>query len=169
MPCACIRKVFDLHIDFIGSNRIVIEDQSVWDQSTYDKPDAFNVIVKSAMRSTNKTVLLFTNKRNVFTTKDLFGTAGEECMEDEIFCFEVFSCGLTYTINRAYMPNARCKAHYLESIAKDKVDEDFVDKVNMLIESIESFARSGRLSDARDAYLILTEKLSRVTCDCGCG
>jgi len=129
---------------------------------------SYDLKIKSSVRGVENTIPLLVNRRNILTSKELFGTSKEQCIRDEVFCFSTKICGIYYEINRAYLANANCKIDHLSSIAQDEIDEDNVAELRSLVDQVEIQARIGRSGEARETYRILKGKLRNYECGCDC-
>lgn len=168
MKCSCIKKVFDLHISSVGSNRMVIKDRSIWmDRSEgFDDAEQFIVKITSDVRGIINTIPLTVKGTTILTTKELFKSATEQCIQDQIFCFSTTSCGVDMSITRAYMPNAYGTIQALLARAKDRQDERDYYHFKFLYEQVMSLSEIGMPNQAKEAYKILKENLANKICDC---
>ena len=144
---------------------MVIEDQSVWMSSSgFTSPEPFEVDVKSlAFNKTNK-VLINPDKRNIFSSIDILGTAESQCISDGLYCFTTVSCGVTYTINRAYLCNSRCQIDTLIS-KSDRSNIQSIEEVEFLFKAIEINTNLGKLKVASDLFNVLQSQLEKLGCD----
>jgi len=168
MKCQCINKIFDLSVTSMGPTRMVIEDQSVWmDDSGFDYGVTFDVNIKSlTARGINVTIPLAVNRRNILTAKELWGGNKDQCIKDDIYCFTVVSCGIPMSINRSFLPNAKCAVDALWGKKRDSKDEQTIDEINRLINTIESQIILDRGEQAKDTHKILRDKLKGLICEC---
>lgn len=168
MGCSCINQIFDLSVTANGPTRMIIEDQSIWmDDAGYEDAVIFDINIKSlTTRGINKTIPLFVNRRNILTASDLYGGKVGECIKDDLYCFTVKSCGIPMSITRAFMPNAYCAWHTLNSNQIDEIDKANADDVKRLISIIESQIKLDRPEQAKDTYQVLTNKIKSLNCEC---
>lgn len=169
MACGCIKKIFDLYVDFTDCKHIVIEDQSVWMSDLgYEKPDTINIKIKSELRGTEIEKDLYLNKRNIYDSIDLFNSSQIECLGDDIFCFTTYSCGHELKITRAYICTALCKIDTLTSRAKTVEDFKQISELKRMAEGILIDVKLGKVESAKELLKLLNRKLSHLTCgNCG--
>jgi len=170
MACSCIQNHFDLSVGHLDCKTIVIEDHSKWiGDSGYAKPDFMEVEVDVPSRNAKVKLQLHTGKRNSFSTVDFFGTTESLCFPDEIYCFTTESCGIKYTISRAFLCTLECRITSL--IAAAKTDEDFAKILTFqtMLDGIYVNAELGKVETARDLYNLLKKKVDHLDCaGCGC-
>lgn len=163
MSWGCIKKNFDLFITYTDCKHIVIEDQSRWMTDIgYDKPETIDVVIRLDNRGLEVTKPIYTERRNILTTIDLFGTTEEQCFVDDIYCFIVESCGLTYTISRAYLCNTLCK---IDQLVARSPDDRSLDNLRVQAQAIEINARLGKTQTASELFKSLNKKLENITCN----
>lgn len=152
----------------MGPTRMVIEDHSVWmDDAGFDDGVTFDINIKSlTARGINKTIPLAINRRNILTAKALGIGKNGGCIHDDIYCFTVVSCGIPMSINRSFLPNAKCAVDALWGNKRDSKDEQTIDEVWRLINTIESQIRLDRGEQAIDTHKILRNKLKGLICEC---
>ena len=162
MGCGCIKKRFDIHIDSVDCKTLILEDESLWmSQPGNVKPDTYDVTISIPSRNQSKTITLNTNKRNKLTSVDLFGDLESECLADDIYCFEVESCGISYKISRAFTCNIRGKIDAL--FAKEEFD--LIVELERDLQSIHSSVRSGMIDTANSMFDLLNDKLDKYDCE----
>lgn len=173
MKCPCINKIFDLSVSAAGPTRMVIEDQSVWTDEISDSSVlSIQVSVKSLTAGGMvNTIPLAVNKRNILTAKDLSVGEEGECIEDGLYCFSIGpegpgACGRLMSINRAFLPNAKCALQSLIANARDENDEKNYKRVEWLIEAIEAQTELDRPEEAKATYKVLHDLLKVLNCDC---
>ena len=170
MNCACIQNHFDLSVRYLDCKTIVIEDHSKWITDTgYDVPEVYDLIVTIPSRASEITIQIQTGKRNTFSTVDFFGTTESLCFPDEIYCFSTESCGIKYTISRAFLCTLECRITSLISMAQ--TDEDFHNVLSLqtMLDGIRINAELGKVETARDLYNLLKSKVEHLDCGhCGC-
>jgi hypothetical protein len=163
--CACIKKYFDLYVSSTDCRHLILEDQSVWMSSTgFSIPQPFVVTVDSLSFSTSHDITVDPSKRNVYTSVDIHGTDNEECISDGIYCFRTESCGVKYSINRAYLCNARCQIDTLISQNSLRLVED-IQQLEFIYKSVEINTKLGKLKVASDMFEVLVTKLQKLGCD----
>lgn len=168
MECSCIKhRDFNIHVEFLGCEKLILEDQSVWIGET---PEFYFVKVDVPSRpSRNREIKLYTGKRNIFTTKEFFGDSIEKSFPDEIYCLETTTCNnVKLTISRAVM----CKSHYSiqEIVSKKSHDTNDSDLKNifslkLLYEEIAINAERGNVNEARVLHKILKDRLKAYNCE----
>lgn len=170
MSCACIQNFFDLSVGHLDCKSIVIEDHSKWiSDAGYGVPEILDLTVSVPSRASEITIQILTGKRNTFTTVDFFGTTESLCFPDEIYCFTAESCGIKYTISRAFLCTLECRVTSL--IASAKTDEDFhqILSLQTMLDGIKVNAELGKVETARDLYNLLKRKVEHLDCgNCGC-
>lgn len=170
MSCACIQNHFDLSVDHLDCKTIVIEDHSKWITDTgYSVPEVMDIVVDVPSRGNKVTLQIHTGKRNTFSTVDFFGTGESLCFPDEIYCFSTTSCGIQYTISRAFLCTMECRITSL--IASAKSDEDFKNLIVLqtMADGIRVNAELGKVETARDLYGLLKRKVEHLDCgNCSC-
>lgn len=117
------------------------------------------------------TIPLAVNKRNIYTAKELYSGKEGECIEDGLYCFTIGrecpgGCGIEMSINRAFLPNARCALQSLIANARDENDERNYKRVEWLIESVEAQVELDRPEEAKATYKVLFDLLKSLNCDC---
>lgn len=163
--CACIKKYFDLFVDSTDCKHIVIEDQSMWMSSTgFNIPEPFTITVTEASFNKSFDVTIDPSKRNVLSSKEVLGTIEEECIADGIYCFKTNSCGVNYTINRAYLCNTRCQIDTLISQSAGNMISD-LEELEYFYKSVEINTKLGKLKVATDMFQVLQNKLEKLGCD----
>lgn len=170
-PCACIKKDFNLYVGSQDCLTMELEDQSVWmDSSGFSSPTTYDIGVISVENGVDTTITIDANKRNLLTTKELRGTSENLCISDGFFCFTADSCGVKYTINRAFLCNTRCRIDtYVSRINLDKYNLNDVEELNLLYDSIEINTKIGKLEVAKNSFKILQKKLEKLGCaHCSC-
>lgn len=162
MSCGCIKKRFDIHLSSIDCRTLIIEDESLWmSQPGNTKPDTYDVTITIPSRNIQVTLTLFTERRNKITSVELLGTSELECLPDDIYCFEVESCGLKYKISRANTCNIRGKIDELYASERYELVEEF----EMDVQSIDSAVRSGMIDTALGMFQLLNDKLDKIDCE----
>lgn len=165
MACGCIKKIFDLYVTYTDCKHIVLEDQSVWmGGAGYEKPEFIEVTIRSESRGTEITKDLYLNKRNIYSSIDLFYSTEKKCLLDDIYCFSVISCENTYKVSRAYLCNTLCKIDQLVSRAKTTADYDQITLLKRMAEGVEINTRIGKIEAAKELLKDLTKKLDHLTC-----
>lgn len=163
--CACIKKHFDLYVDSTDCKHMTIDDLSMWMSSTgFNIPEPFEVTVTSPSFRISKTIVVDSSKRNVFSSKDILGTTEEECLSDGIYCFNTESCGVSYTINRAYLCNSRCQIDTIISSSNGELISE-LEELEFYYKSVEINTKLGKLNIATDMFKVLQNKLERLGCD----
>ena len=163
--CACIKKYFDLFVDSTDCKHMVIEDQSVWMSSTgFNIPEIFEVTVTDASFNRTFTIQVDPSKRNVFSSIELLGTTKEDCISDGIYCFKTESCGVKYTINRAYLCNSRCQIDTLISQSNSQLISE-LEELEYLYKAVEINTKLGKLKVATEMFQVLQNKLEKLGCD----
>lgn len=163
--CACIKKHFDLYVGSTDCKHMVIDDQSVWMSSTgFNIPEPFEVSVTSPSFRITKNITVNPDKRNIFSSIELLGTIEEECLMDGIYCFKTNSCGVSYTINRAYLCNSRCQIDTIISSSKGELISELED-VEFFYKSVEINTKLGKLNVATEMFEVLQSKLEKLGCD----
>lgn len=170
MACSCIQNLFNLSVSHLDCKTVVIEDQSKWIGGTgYEKPDLMDVVVSVPSRATDITIQIETGKRNTFDTVSFFGTEEQLCFPDEIYCFTTESCGISYTISRAYLCTLECQITSL--IAAAKTPEEFTEilQLQTMLDGIYINAELGKVETARSLYNLLKSKVDHLNCGgCSC-
>lgn len=168
MSCACIKhRDFNLHVDFIGCERLVIEDQSIWVGDSL--PETYDLVVSVPSRIKDHTVKIYTGKRNIFTTKEFFDTNEELTFPDEIYCFSTTTCNnVKLSITRAVM----CKAYYgiqeiVSKYAPTMLDSELkeIAYLKLLYEEIAINAERGNVNEANILYKTLKNRLKDLNCE----
>lgn len=170
-PCACIKKDFNLYVGSQDCRTMELEDQSVWmDSSGFSAPTEYELDIKSVENGIDTTLTIDANKRNLLTTKELRGTTENFCINDGFFCFSALSCGVKYTINRAFLCNTRCRIDtYVSKITLNRSNLNDIEELNLLYDSVEINTKLGRLETAKDTFKILQKKLEKLGCaQCSC-
>lgn len=166
MACGCIKKDFDIYVTYTDCKHIVIEDQSRWmEDAGYTRPESLTMKIRLESRGKEITQEIFTNKRNILNSIDLLGTTEEQCLSDDIYCFTVDSCGLTYSVSRAYLCNTLCKIDQLTAKAKDAIDYENIRLLRSLAEAVEINTKIGKVQAASELLKDLTRRLAHLTCD----
>lgn len=166
--CACIKGRFDIYVGNTDCRHMVIEDHSEWmSASGFTAPQPYEVEVTNMMYNVTKVVTVDPDRRNVFTSKDLYGTVDEQCIPDGFYCFKAESCGVKYTLYRAYLCNARCMIDGLIS-KPTGVTIDDIYGLEYYMKAIEINTRMGKLKVATDVYSQLQRILEKLGCDAKC-
>lgn len=171
MPCSCIKEYgYNVRLSYRDCRHLVYTDMSNWqDAATYDIPDTYEVKVSVPSRNVENTFPVTTNRNNLISSNELFGTNEKLCLPDDIYCFSCFTCGNEHIINRAFLCN--CHSRIDELVARAKTQEDY-EQANMfrsMAESIDVNVRMGNIETARELLKVLKKKLKHLTCvNCGC-
>lgn len=166
MSCACIKKVYDIHLSHKDCKTLVYEDQSDWmSGEAYEyRPSTQEVRVYIPSKKKEYTITVDPSKRNYITSVELFGTSEPICLPDDIYCFKVFSCGDDYQINRALTCRAECKIDELVSKAKTELDFSEVGFLRNMVYSVKVNASLGKPEAAMEILQIVNKKLKHLTC-----
>jgi|AntRauTorcE11897_2_1112592.scaffolds.fasta_scaffold01934_6 hypothetical protein len=165
MVCSCIKNQYDAYISNKGSDVIVYEDMSLWmREEGYEIPSEYSVKITTPS-GFSETLDLKVGCRNLITTAHLFGGQQEGCFEDGFYCFETESCGVSYKISRAYLPNTQCTIDYLAATAKTDADFDRLFRFNSLMESVKINASEGNEIVAEEILDLLMKQLDRFSCE----
>lgn len=163
--CACIKKHFDLFVDSTDCKHLVVDDQSAWMNSTgFSFPEPFTVTISSTSFGTSMDVIINPDKRNIFSSIDVLDTTEEECLSDGIYCFKTTSCGVKYSINRAYLCNSRCQIDTLISKSNGTLISE-LEELEFYYSAVEINTKLGKLNIATEMFQVLQNKLERLGCD----
>ncbi len=170
MACSCIQNLFDLSVSHLDCKTLVIEDQSKWIVGEgYDKPSVVDVHVSVPSRAANITIQIDPGKRNVFDTVSFFGTEERLCFPDEIYCFSTESCGIKYTISRAFLCTLECQITSLIASAKDPEEFTKILQLQTMLDGIYINAELGKVETAASLYRLLKSKVEHLNCGgCSC-
>lgn len=152
----------------MGPAKMVIEDHSVWmNDAGFDDGITIDVNIKSlTARGIAKTIPLAVKRRNIITAKELYSGKDGDCIKDDLYCFTVVSCGISMSINRSFLPNAKCALDSLWGNARDDNDKRIATEIWRLINKVESQTILDRGEQAQDTYKILRDKLKNLSCEC---
>lgn len=148
-----------------------IEDQSQWmSVDGYDKPDTVKVKITHLETGQSKSLDLYTKQRNRITWGSASGDSPHICIKDGFYCFECINCGTKYKIIRPYLCNVQCKVDELLAKAKTKLDKQYVNEFQLMIDTIKINSRLGMFEKASEIFQLLTKRLAHITChSCNCG
>lgn len=169
MACACIKaNGFDLRIDYVDSNTLVIEDFSNWVYSdVQDIPNTINITIRSLDRGVEKSLELKTNCKNRIKYSDLFNDNGKK-IPDGFFCITTESCGISYTINRAFLHNSEIEVMKILSSNSDNLNSDTIDTLYecmLNIDLIKINSELGNFKTSSKIFKKLKRKLKNFKCD----
>jgi len=168
MSCACIKHSgFDIHIDHRDCKTIILDDQSDWTGPLpLHKPEELEVKVSIQSQGiTDKTVWIKTDKRNVLTSVDLFGTSEPVCLPNDIYCFEVFNCGVSIKISRAYLCDLDCKIEELIAKSKTPKEEQEYFKLRNRLKTVHSLVKRGLTMQGQDYLDELKRDIKDKNCE----
>lgn len=111
----------------------------------------------------SKDISLNIGSRNLYTSEDILGYE-DTCLPDDIYCFSTISCGVPYSINRAFLCSTYCKIEQLKAKAKSAEDWENIREIKSYAEAIESNAEFGKIETATDLLKILNKKLKNIKC-----
>lgn len=168
MSCGCIKKgKFDLDLNHLGCKTLTIEDQSEWmEGDSYILPTTYELIITA--RSREARVNIPTNGKVKLTSVDLFNSTKSQCLPDDIYCFEVNTCGVRQKISRAFLCNVECKIDELTSKIDNSDDAKQVSKYRGLAEQVKIAVKKGNTQTAKEILKKLNEELKGLECgSCG--
>lgn len=170
MACSCIKGNYDAHVTNTDCKHLIYEDQSLWmDEIGYTKPETYPLTIHIPSRGSQSTLLVYTDKRNSLTSKELFGSTDVLCLPDDIYCFTVQSCGVSYTISRAFLCNCLMRIDELVSRAESDDEIKEAKDFKSMAEAVEISVKMGKVEQAREMLTKLKKKLKQKNCtNCGC-
>lgn len=165
MSCSCIRNEFSVKIDYTDCRHLVLSDRSLWmdEASFFEKGSSLPLSITDLSLGKTFDITLFVDSRNIYDSLDILGIE-DTCINDTIFCISTVSCGVGYTINRAYLCATNCKIQQLVAKAKTSQDWAFIRELKSLVESVETNAEFGKVDTAKGLLHLLNEKLKSITC-----
>lgn len=164
MSCSCLKNDFNVHVDYSDCRTLIISDQSIWMRGEFfDQGESLPVSIMPLSSGKTITVTMYLNKRNLYTSEELLGKS-ELCLPDDILCLSCASCGVSYSINRAYLCSTLCKIDKLKANAKSTADWEFIRDLQDLVEGITANAELGKVQKASSLLQIINKKLKNVQC-----
>lgn len=162
MSQGCIKKVFDLHIEAIDCQTMAIEDQSEWQNGIKSN---YTVLFKIPSTGFEKEIEIDPTKRNLFDSISLFGTTDKKCLSDMLICFTANSCGMKYTIYRAFLCQIECAI--LQQLAKEGESSEFSDYLELknLTEALKINIRIGKIKTANILMEKIKSKINHLRCE----
>lgn len=160
MQCSCIRGNYNFEITKSECSKMIYTDLSQWmDDEGYTVPETYTVVI-TRPDSKRPTQLEVTTQG---VTEISFGGS---CLPDGVYCFQVESCGVTYTRYKAYTCTAECKVSNV--LAELDIDDDHshLTEITLHLEAIHNFAENGQNKSAEKEYKIVKKLLDRLNCDC---
>lgn len=143
---------------------MVLDDLSIWMNSEFFVAgDKLTLTITPLSFGVSKTVEFILNKRNIYTSTDILGI-DDACLRDDIYCISTTSCGVSYTINRAYLCSTLCKIEQLKAKAKTPEDWEELREMKSLVEQIKTNSEFGKVTTASTLLTILNKKLKNLKC-----
>ena len=166
MPnCSCVKGNFDVIIDYLGCDKLIIEDMSEWmDESYYTKPESYTLEILTPNRPKVYEVVVYTDKRNKFTPTDL-GIGGLN-FNDGIYCFTLKNCGNTYKRNKLISCAIDCCIEDAVSKVSNNEEILLLDQIRMLLDSAKINVEISNLTKSKEQYKMVTKLLKRLNCSC---
>ena len=165
MECSCIKGIFDIQLETLGCDTVLVEDFSDWmKEDYYTVPTTYQVDVLTPGKKNSHPLTVYTNKRNKFSPSD-FGQGGRYFL-DGIYCFTVNSCGVKYQVNRAITCAIECCLDDLISKLKPEDDTSDIVRIKYLAEAIHVNTALGKSKKANHLYDIVQKLLRRLNCNC---
>lgn len=165
IQCSCVKGNFDVIIDYLGCDKLIIEDMSDWmEEGYYIKPESYELQILSPNRPISNTVTVYTDRRNKYTTSDI--GIGALSFNDGIYCFTLTSCGNTYKRNKLISCSIDCCIE--DAISKINTSEEILllDEIRLLLDSAKINAEIGNLTKSKEQYSMVTKMLKRLNCSC---
>ncbi len=166
MPnCSCVKGNFDVIIDYLGCDTLIIEDMSDWmEEDYYTKPVSYELEILTPNRPKSNTVTVYTDRRNKYATSDL--GIGGLLLNDGIYCVTLTSCGNTYKKNKFIACSIECCIE--DAISKVRSSEEILllDEIRLLLDSAKINAEISNLTKAKEQYGMITKMLKRLNCSC---
>jgi len=171
MKCSCIKNYgYDAEVGYRDCRHLTYDDLSDWmNESGYTVPETYPVVIKIPSVGSQALVVVYTNKKNVLTTKELLGTKEKQCLPDDIYCFITESCGKKFTISRAVVCNCQTRVDVLAARAESQEEIERAKDFNSMLNAVKVAARIGKVQLASEMLTKLKKKLKHIDCDnCGC-
>lgn len=168
MSCPCLKKDCNLLMGHTDRKHMTLSDASEWMGNI--KPDKFKITITNTLHNISNEIEILASGTNVLSSIELFGTKEKVCLQDGFYCFKVFSCGNTYTLNRVYIANTECMIDKLFIKKKTKEESERIDDYYNDLKMVIINTELGRLETAQMVYTTLVKKLNAIGCnECGCG
>ena len=171
MKCSCIKNTaqsFDFHLESLDCKTLIFKDLTNWmEEEPYVIPTTFPITITLPNGKVVNTT--FNPKSITHYTGSMLETT--TCLPDGIYCFKVDSCGYNYSRHKAVVCKLECKLdNYIAKVSREDDDEAWekITEISNLINSIKVNAEIGKHKVANDIYKIVTKKLDRLECSCGC-
>lgn len=164
MSCACLKNDFNISVDSAGCRIMVLDDLSIWMNSEFFVAgDKLTFKITPLSFGVTKEVDFIVNKRNLYNSLDILGIE-DACLRDDIYCITTTSCGVPYTINRAYLCSTLCKIEQLKAKAKTTEDWEELRELKSLVEQIKTNSEFGKVTTASNLLKILNKRLKNIKC-----
>lgn len=165
--CSCIKGLFDVTIDIIDRDRIMVTDLSEWmEDGPYNLPDDFEISIMHPNRKDPYVVSIKPKTSVVVTIDDL---SGDENMYfvDGVYCVTTESCGTSYTKFVALTRKLDCCIEKLLASAELKRDFEFISEIKDYRSVIHSSISLGMVERSREVNKIANRKIRDMRqCDC---
>lgn len=164
--CSCINgsgSAFNFKLEPLDCETLIFTDLSEWmSDDNYTVPDSHTITVTTPT-SKQVEVDIRPNNNSIIKGNDL--NQGD-CFLDGIYCFNIVSCGISYTRHSAIVCTLECRLDNLISQAEDKEDFEKISEIKNYIESAKINASFGKPKKANEMFKLAEKELSKLNCDC---
>lgn len=163
--CHCIAGEgrFRLKVESFDCKHLWITDRSEWQvEGLYVIPPEFVIEITLPGAKHGKEYVIKTGVENQIKVSEA------TFINDGLYCFKVFTCGIKQTIFRAITCKLECCLRQLIHRADpgDKQIEDLITRARIWLDKIHLSAESGAKDVAVETLHMLRNELLKFNCDC---
>jgi len=163
--CHCIKGEgrFRLKVESFDCQHLWITDRSEWQiEGTYTIPPEFEIEIVIPGAKKGEKFLIKTGVENQIKVSEA------TFINDGLYCFKTFSCGINHVIFRAVTCKLECCLRQLISKAdpKDMQIEEVIIRAKIWLDKIHQSAQAGAKDVAVETFRLLKNELLKFNCDC---